>query len=215
MASRTVAEEPTRHSPAETAASKDGGKASGRGTSFSRHNSVRWSHHSSAKQDLDRFSVDLGRGVRGHVEEARLERRGAAADAELQAATAELIQHAHLLENPQGMLEAQDGDQRAERQTGGPLRNRGEEYARRRRRAERRSVVLGQVVGVQTGPIVMLGQREPVGILPPDIGIGSARTVEMVEYSEFHKPPPVRQCPTGPVAPPELRRAHAVALLRC
>lgn len=47
-------------------------------------------------------------------------------------------------------------------------------------------MVLGQVVGVQPGPIVMLGQREPVGILPPDISIGAARTVEMVEYSEFH-----------------------------
>ena len=64
---------------------------------------------------------EIERVVRG------LERRHAAADAELEAPAAHLVEHADFLDQAQRMIERQQINQRAEAQSFGALRQCGEE----------------------------------------------------------------------------------------
>ena len=106
------------------------------------------------QDELEGLVVDLA-GLR-EIEAVGcgLERRHAAADAELEAPAAHLIEHADFLDQPQRMVERQQIDQRAEAQGLRALRHRGEKQAGRGGAAERRRVVLGEVIAVDAGAIV-------------------------------------------------------------
>jgi len=77
-----------------------------------------------------------------------------ATDPDLDPPLAQMIQHADFLGEPQRVVRRQHIDQRTETQALGPLRNRGEEYAWRRRHIERRRMMLTHVVGAEPGVIV-------------------------------------------------------------
>ena len=65
----------------------------------------------------------------------------------------------------------------------GPLCDGGEKHARRRRHGQRCRVVLGDLVGVEPGPVVRLDQLETVLVGLAERRIGSA--IEVVEDPEF------------------------------
>ena len=77
------------------------------------------------ENDLEGFVIDLA-GL-GEIEAVSLglERRDAAAHAELKASVAHVIEHADFLDQAQRMVERQEVDQRAEAQSPGALRHRG------------------------------------------------------------------------------------------
>jgi len=68
------------------------------------------------------------------------------------------------------MIEAERIGERAQAQAAGALGDGGEEQAGRRRRAERRAVVLGDVIGVKPRPLIELGQLQAVFVLAAEIG---------------------------------------------
>ena len=105
------------------------------------------------------------------------------AHAELQAAVAEVVEHADLLDEPQRVIQRQAVDERAEAQRRRALGRGGEEDARRRPVPERRAVVLGQVVGVEAGLLVALDEREALLELPAD---REAALVDVIEDPELH-----------------------------
>ena len=112
-----------------------------------------------------------------------LERRHAAADAELEPPAAQLVEHADFLDQPQRMIERQQINQRAEAQLLGALRQRGEENSRRSRATDRRAVMLGEVIAVKARAVVSLGKPQPAG---KQLAMRDARIVHVVEDAEFH-----------------------------
>ena len=107
---------------------------------------VRQSPH----HQLDRFRVHLLGVIRVGAVIFELDRHRAAAKADLQPTSAQLVEHADFLDQPQRMVQRHRPDQRPEPQLAGALRDRAQEHARRRRHAERRRVMLGQMVGVES-----------------------------------------------------------------
>src|SRR5260370_19150799 len=103
------------------------------------------------------------------------------------------------------MIEVHGVDQRAEAQRLGALRHRGEKDAGRGRHAERRRVMLGQVIGVKARLLVELDQPQPLVELPAEIGPAA---VHVVEDAELHPFPPfgrMLQFPHEEVSMPRLR----------
>src|SRR2546423_1441217 len=130
-------------------------------------------------------------------------RRGAAADADLDAATAQMIQHADFFGEPQRMMRRQHIDQRAEPDTRGALRDRCEKHARRRRQIERRRMMLAHVPSAKTRSVVEFDQREPLLVL---LGERIRPAVVLIEDAELH--PYSAACATGwPIA--ASNRAHS------
>ena len=132
---------------------------------------------------LDGFVVDVPALGRIGAEIGKLDRRSAAAETELQPAAAHLIEHADFLNQPQRMIERHREHHRAEAQPPGALRQRGKKHVRRWRHAERRRMVLGEVIGVEAGSIVGLGDLQAVFI---KIRQRWAGAVEVIENSKFH-----------------------------
>src|SRR5262249_24490139 len=114
---------------------------------------------------------------------ARLERRHAAPDAELEAPAAHLIEHADFLDQAQRMIERQEVDEGAEAQRLGALRHGREEQPGRGGEAERRRMMLGEVIAVDAAAVIGFDQLEPIGIELPE---WPARIVHVVEHTEFH-----------------------------
>ena len=137
----------------------------------------------SLEHDLQRFVEAFLGGGRVDAEERRFVGRGAATDAEFEPAAAHDVEHADLFDQPQRMIEAQRIGERPEAKLGRTLGDGGEEQAGRGRRAQRRAVVLGHVIGVKTRPFIDLGQAEAVFILAPQVGAGP---VQMIEDGELH-----------------------------
>src|SRR5258708_29417808 len=81
------------------------------------------------------------------------------------------------------MIEAERIGKRSEAKSGRALGDGGEEQAGRGRRAQRRAVVLGHVIGVETRPFIDLGQPQAVFILAPQVGAGP---VQVIEDGELH-----------------------------
>ena len=121
---------------------------------------------------------EIERVVRG------LERRHAAADAELETPAAHLVEHADFLDQAQRMIKRQEIDQRAEAQPVGALRQRREENSGRRRAADRRAVMLGEVIAVKARAVVSLGKPQPAG---KQLAMRHACIVHVIEYAEFHR----------------------------
>src|SRR5260221_12958292 len=129
------------------------------------------------------FRVDLLGLVRIGAVLFELNRRGAGPEPELEPAAAQLVQHADFLDQPQRMVERHRPHQRPEPQAPRALGKRRKEHARGGRHAERRPVVLGEVISVEAGAIVGLCDLEAILIIVRErAGI----SVEVVEYAEFH-----------------------------
>ena len=143
--------------------------------------------HLAPRQRLhdDGIGLDIHRLrlVRIDAEIVQLMRRRAAADADLDPALAQMIQHADFFGEPQRMMRRQHVDQRAEAQALGALRHRGQEHARRRRQIERRRMMLAHVIGAESGAIVELDQLQSVFIL---FGERIRPVVVLIEYPELH-----------------------------
>src|SRR6516162_3289847 len=120
-----------------------------------------------------------------------LHRRDAAPHADVEAAAAEVIEHAQLLQQPQRMVERQQIEQRAEADAPRFTRGGGQKYARRRRHRQRRRVMLGEMIAVEAGGLGRLQQGEPilVGLLQR-----LAARVDVIEDAELHAsfPPPLK-----------------------
>src|SRR5271170_1019261 len=83
------------------------------------------------------------------------------------------------------MIERQEVDHRSEPQLPSALRHRGQKQTRRRRIAERRVVVLGQMVAIEPAAVVRLDQPQPILEVP---GQRLPAVVQMVENPKTHLP---------------------------
>ena len=112
-----------------------------------------------------------------------LQRRHAAADAELEPPAAHLIEHADLLDQADRMVVGQEVDQRAEAQTRGALRDRGQEQSR----ARRRSRAASHGARPRDSRRSLRGRRPPraapIGVVLRE---RHARVVHVVEDAELH-----------------------------
>src|SRR6476619_1794982 len=114
---------------------------------------------------------------------ARLDRGCAAAKAEIEPPIADLIQHADFLDQTQRMVERQRVDQRAEAEPSRTLRDRREIDARRRRHAERREMVLGDVVAVEAGALIGLDDFEASFVILVELHVAM---VEVIKDADLH-----------------------------
>ena len=139
--------------------------------------------------ERDRFGVDLLclSGIRPIV--LKLNRYRAPAEPDLQPSTAHLVEHADFFDQPQRMMQRHRPHQRAEAQSARTLRYGRQENARRRRHAERRRVMLGEMIGVEAGAVVSLGDAQAILV---EVGERSAVAVEMIKNAEFHAYSPER-----------------------
>ncbi len=140
------------------------------------------------EHEIDSFRVDLLRDVGIGAVILDLDRDRAATEADLQPAAAELVDHADFLDQPQRMMQRHRPYQRTETQPLGALRDRRQEDARRGREAQRRRMMLGEMIGVESGAVVSLHHLEAVFVI---IREGAAVAVEMVEDAEFHVSPAI------------------------
>ena len=138
-----------------------------------------------ALQDyVERLGEALRAGRRIDAVVADLVRRDAAADAEFEAAAAHLVEHADLVDQSERMIEVEGVDQRAEPQRLRPLRHRRQEDTGRGRHAERRRMMLGQVIGVEARALVEFDEFQAILELQAEIGAGAVHVVEDAELHE-------------------------------
>jgi hypothetical protein len=134
------------------------------------------------EDDLQRLLVDLLGLQMVEIEVRHLVGHDPPSHPEIEAAAREMVQHAHLLDQPERIVEGQAVDARPEADAARALRRGGEEDAGHGREAERRRVVLGQVIG-RTGRVVSLEEAQAALVelverhVPP---------VEMVEDPDVH-----------------------------
>jgi hypothetical protein len=102
---------------------------------------------------------------------------------EVEAAAREMVQHAHLLDQPERIVEGQAVDARPEADAARALRRGGEEDAGHGREAERRRVMLGEVIRIEARRVVLLEQPQAALVV---LGHGHVTPVEMVEDSQIH-----------------------------
>src|SRR3984893_11484253 len=114
---------------------------------------------------------------------ASLKRRDAASDPELEPPAAHLIEHADFLDQAQRMIERQEIDEGAEAQRLGALRHGREKEPGRGGAAERRRVVLGDVVAIDAAAVIGFDQLEPIGV---ERAKRPAPIVHVIEHAEFH-----------------------------
>src|ERR1700728_3813078 len=81
------------------------------------------------------------------------------------------------------MAEAEDVDQRTEAQALGALGDRRQKHAGRRRHAERRRMVFGDMVGVKAAAVIDFGELQPAFI---EFGKARGAAVDVIEDSKFH-----------------------------
>jgi hypothetical protein len=151
------------------------------------------------EDELEGLVIDVAGGCKIEAVGAGLERRHAAPDPELEAPAAHLIEHADFLDQAQRMVERQQIDQGPETQRACALRHRREEQAGRGGTAERRRMVLGYVIAVDTAAIIGFDELKPIGIKLPERHAG---VVHMVEHTEFHRDPRAEPAVTASGAVP-------------
>jgi hypothetical protein len=132
----------------------------------------------------ERFLVLLHAVREVDAEEPDLDRRDATADPEQKAASAHLVEHADLLDQPQRVIERQQIHHRPEAQALRPLRDGGQKHARRRGVAEWGRVVLGEMVAVKTRAIVGFGQLQA---LLEQLAERDPAVVQMIEDPKAHQ----------------------------
>jgi pimeloyl-ACP methyl ester carboxylesterase len=106
----------------------------------------------------------------------------ALAEPDLQPPAAELVEHGDLLGQPGRVVQRQHVDQRAQPDPRGAHGRRGQEHVRGRGQAERRAVVLGQVVDVEPVGFGVRDQVEPLAVQLS--GLPRAVRVDPVEQAE-------------------------------
>src|SRR5262249_49815499 len=99
-----------------------------------------------------------------------------------EAAAAQVIEYADLLDQPDGMIERQQVHQWTKAQALGALRDGRQEHAGRWGRAEGRAVMFGKMVGIKAVTIVSLDQREPV------LEVSAKRAAGVVPDGKISKP---------------------------
>ena len=109
---------------------------------------------------------------------AQLERRHAAADADLQPAMAEMIEHGDFLQHPKWRIKRQQIAQRPQPHVARLARQRGEEQARRGRHVDGRGVMLGQMHAPEAGFIRRRIEFEPLVEKPRQRPVGAPDMVE-------------------------------------
>ena len=90
----------------------------------------------------------------------------AAAESDLHPAAAHVVEHADLLGQTQRMVERRHVDHGPELQTPRALRDGGKIDVGGRRPAERRAVVLGDVVGIEAQSVQRLDDPQPRRVMP-------------------------------------------------
>ena len=117
------------------------------------------------------------------VEKRHLVRHDAAAHAEVEAAAREVVEHAHLLDEPQRIVQRQAVDAGAQTDAPRALGGGGEEESGHRGEAQRGGVMLGEVIGVEARRVVLLQQPQPalVVLVQRHVPI-----VQMIEDPELH-----------------------------
>ena len=95
-----------------------------------------------------------------------------------------LIEHADFFDQPDRMIERQQIDHRSEPQGFGALRDRRQIDAGRRGHAERRRMVLRDVVAVDAGAFIGLRQAQAIFVKFCE---RNARVIHVVEHAEFHR----------------------------
>ena len=135
------------------------------------------------QDDRQRLVEDRARLAIVDPEVAKLVRRDATADAQLEPTTREVVEHADLLDEPQRVVERQDVDERSQADPAGALGCRREKQARRGGHAERRGVMLCQVVGVEASGLRRLHELQPLLV---ELLHRCAAPVDPVEQSEGH-----------------------------
>ena len=159
------------------------------------------------QDEIETFPVHCRGLGRIEIEERDLDRRDAAPDAEIEPPAAHPVEHADLLDQAQRRVKRQAIDRRPEAQAPCALGDRGEEHARRRRHAERRAVMLGQVIAVEAGAVVQLEQPQPVLV---EVRQRAGAPVQMVENADAHDGVPVLWNAARPCHPaPRLSSAGA------
>ena len=135
------------------------------------------------EDETDHFLVHLLRLRRIDVEEADLGGQRTAAESDFQPAAAHLVEHADLLEQPQAVVEGRDVHHGPEAQASGTLRHRREKHGGRRRHAQRREMVLRDVIGVKARALVGLDDLQALAVEPL---VRPVAEVEVIEDAEFH-----------------------------
>ena len=115
-----------------------------------------------AADDLKGLTELLGSGGEVDAVEPDLDRRNAAPHPIQKAPAAHLVEHADLIDQPQRVIERQQIDHRPKAQLPGPLRDGGQEHSGRRCIAERRVVVFGEMIAIETRTVVGLNKLEPL-----------------------------------------------------
>src|SRR4029077_12694751 len=87
-----------------------------------------------------------------------------------------------LFGEPKRMIKRERVHERAEAQALRPLRDGGEKDARRRRHAERRRVVLSEMIGMEARAIISLDELQPLLIL---LVQGKRALIHVIEDAEF------------------------------
>ena len=136
---------------------------------------------------LERFLEHRARARRIEAVIADLVGGHAAPHAELEPSAAQVVEHADLADQPEGRVQGQQIDERAQPNAARALRRGGEEHRRRRRHAERRGVMLGQVIAEESRRFRLLQELQPI----------------FVELAERSLLPPI-----DPVEHPEVRGRH-------
>jgi hypothetical protein len=148
--------------------------------------------------DVERLDVDLLRhGAIGILAvAAALERRDSASDAEIEAPAAHLVEHADLLRQTQRIVERQAIHHRTEAQPLRALADARQEHAGRRRHAERREVMLGDMIAVESQSVVSFDGGEAVLV---ELAQRRAAAVHVIEDADVHaRVLPVRFPPSWP-----------------
>src|SRR6185369_16422066 len=118
-----------------------------------------------------------------HLVIAKLERRDAAADADLKTPVAEMVKNADLLREPQRRIERQQIDEWPEPDSLGRTRDRAEIDARYRHEIERRCVMLSDMQPVDAGFVGGGSELEALVEGGRDRAIGA---LDVIENSNFH-----------------------------
>ena len=113
--------------------------------------------------------------------------RHAAADADIEAAVAQMIEHADFLDQPQRRIERQQVDQRAEPQLLGLAGDGAKIDARHRNQIQRRGVVLGDMQAIKAGFVGGGGEFNP---LIEKLRDRPCAILNVIEKSDFHAIPP-------------------------
>ena len=96
----------------------------------------------------------------------RFHRHNAPAHAQLQPPVAQVVQHTDFVEQAQGVVKGQQIDQGAEADVPGALGRRRQENSGRGSQAQRRYMMFRQMVAVETLPVGVLQQLQPLLVNP-------------------------------------------------